>query len=238
MARIILLIAIALAAYMVWQRLQKTAGPARKKMLWQLAAIVGALVLLLLVATGRLHWIGAALAAVLAGLKRWLPLALPYLQHLRKKPASASSAPPGGQSSGVDTQTLSMHLDHDSGQLSGTVNSGRWQGYKLEQMGEHELLDLYHHCCQFDVDAARLLENFLEQQLGANWRERQHQENRSAGGEMVHDEALAILGLNAGASREDILQAHRKLMQKLHPDRGGNDYLAAQLNQARDTLLS
>lgn len=54
---------------------------------------------------------------------------------------------------------------------------------------------------------------------------------------MSADDALEILGLEPGASEQDVITAHRRLMQRLHPDRGGSDYLAALLNQAKGTLL-
>ncbi|MEM7196291.1 MAG: DnaJ domain-containing protein [Pseudomonadota bacterium] len=59
----------------------------------------------------------------------------------------------------------------------------------------------------------------------------------SPGSAMSHEEAYEILGLEPGASDEDIISAHRKLMLKIHPDRGGNDYLASRINKAKDVLL-
>ena len=64
-----------------------------------------------------------------------------------------------------------------------------------------------------------------------------HAGQSHTGGDMNRAEALAILGLKEGASKEEIVAAHRHLMQKLHPDRDGNDYLAAKLNQAKDLLV-
>ncbi len=59
----------------------------------------------------------------------------------------------------------------------------------------------------------------------------------SSGPTMSPTEALAVLGLEEGASEEEIIVAHRKMIQKIHPDRGGSDYLAAKINQAKDTLI-
>lgn len=55
---------------------------------------------------------------------------------------------------------------------------------------------------------------------------------------MSEEEALSVLGLRPGADAEAVRAAHRKLISQLHPDRGGTDYLAAKINEARDYLIA
>lgn len=164
--------------------------------------------------------------------------------------------PSPGRSSDVETPYLRMKLDHDSGVLDGVILQGRFEGRRLGEMSEAEVLELLRECRVNDEGSALILETYLDRVYGTAWRSGDAggagagQDSASSGprwgrrggrasanGEMSRDEAYEILGLRPGASDEQIKAAHRELMQKMHPDRGGSNYLASKLNQAKDVLL-
>lgn len=158
MARLAVLLAIAILGYLLWQELKKRSPEQRRKMLLRgmFFGLIG--IVLILAATGRVHWLMAAAAASIPFIKILFGLllrALPFLQIWQKqRHAKTEHSPP-------------VHTDS----------------------------------------------------------------------ELTEDEAWQLLGLKPNDSREDVIRAHKSLIQKLHPDRGGNDYLAAKLNAARDLLL-
>jgi hypothetical protein len=237
--RLILLLAIGIIAYVVYQRLRAVPPANRKKAYLQLGLVLLVVVVVVATVTGRMHWLGAAFTALLVGASRMLPMLIrlfPMVQLFQRHRGSASSTGHSGQTSSVETALLRMVLDHDNGDMHGEVLSGDFAGCQLDELDQAQLEEVLVWCRSRDADSARLLESYLQRRFDGET-DYQQTPPPESGGNMSNKEALAVLGLNAGASKAEITAAHRTLMQKLHPDRGGNDYLAAKLNQAKDTLL-
>jgi uncharacterized membrane protein len=71
-----------------------------------------------------------------------------------------------------------------------------------------------------------------------HFRQAESRQSAASGATMTRQEAALILGVSPQARPDAVREAHRRLITKNHPDKGGNDYLAAKINQARDVLLS
>jgi hypothetical protein len=144
-----------------------------------------------------------------------------------------------GQTSRVATEHLEVELDHDSGEIRGRVLKGSLAGRELEGLTPAETARLWDDCRFIDPQSAQILEAYLDRRH-PTWREdfaRSEGQAKPAGAAMTRAEALQVLGLEEGASEADIRHAHRELMMKLHPDRGGSTYLAAKINAAKEVLL-
>jgi hypothetical protein len=235
---------LALALLFVWWFMrtppERVARILRQALLW-----VGGALLIFLAASGRLHWLFALFGAAAPFAQRILRLVqfMPLLQRMLGifHGARTASGPNSGQRSTVRTRFLHMELEHDTGTLSGRVLEGRFKGHKLADLSLEQLLDLLAECSAEDAQSTAVLEAYLDREHGERWREGEPADERGAKqastDRMTRDEAYEILGLQPGADREQILQAHRLLMQKLHPDRGGSTYLATMINLAKDLLL-
>lgn len=250
LGRLILLVVLILGVlwFLHWFRRtppRQVAKTLRTGALW---GTIGLLVVMAL--TGRLNPLFAALAAAVPVVMRGFNLLrmLPAIQQVLRAlgisavPGVSGSSDPGGTGKGssIRTRFLEMTLDHASGEMDGLVLEGSFQGRLLSAMDLSELLELLQHCRTDDSQSAALLEAFLDRTRGDEWREvSPGGETRTPAGSapMNRDEALAVLGLGADADDQAVRDAHRRLIQRLHPDRGGSDYLAAKINEAKRLLL-
>jgi hypothetical protein len=155
--------------------------------------------------------------------------------------------PSQGQASRVQTDHLDMELDHDTGAIRGRILKGRFAGWDIEMLAPADLVVLWQDYAFRDPPSAQILEAYLDRRH-PTWREDIDRDFEGFGEDrdrrrtaqqpsMTREEALEILGLQEGAGEEDIRAAHRELMKKVHPDRGGSNYLAAKINEAKDVLL-
>ena len=226
---------IALIALARW--LGRANATQRSRTLKQILLYGTGAILLLLVITGRLHWLFALIGAALPWLQRAMMARRAWTTFRSMR------GPQSGQNSRVETAFLRMTLDHDTGDLNGEVIQGAFSGSKLLDLSLDQLLELLDQLRAGDAQSAALLEAYLDRTQDASWRK--HDEtttdetvHTAASGPMNRQEAAEILGVSADTPHKVIIQAHRRLIQRLHSDRGGSDYLAAMINKAKDVLLA
>ncbi|HUS96404.1 MAG TPA: DnaJ domain-containing protein [Hyphomicrobiaceae bacterium] len=145
---------------------------------------------------------------------------------------------PTVQTSRVVTEFLEMELDLDSGAMQGQIRKGVFAGRDIEGMAPAELALLWQDCRFEDPQSAQLVEAYLDN-IHPSWREdmTRAEAETGAGGKLTVQEAREILGVSLDATASEIRQAHRELMKKFHPDRGGSAYLATKINEAKEILL-
>lgn len=203
-----------------------------------------------------LRWGGLALAVIVAivllatrqfqflyGLAIFLVPWIIRARALRNRMKSARG-PTAGQASEVRTRFIVMQLDHDSGHMDGAVQEGPFAGKRLSQLTLDEVAALYRAAFTADQASAQVLQAYLERMHGDAWRapadegaEKAAGAGKTTGGPISLGDARAILGVGPDATQDEIKQAHRRLMKQFHPDHGGSDYLAAQINEAKEVLL-
>lgn len=240
MARIILLLATGFALWYIWRQivnLKARPPEQRRAATWKLVFIGIFAVTLALVVTGRAHWLTAAVAGLLPvvkGLATTAMRAIPLLQIWQRNS--------GGQfGPRFKTAYLEVKINLGNGHIDGKVLQGQFAGKELSTLDRPQLDLLADELRGQDREGSLLLSAYMARRFGAgaNADGQQHagqQANQHAG--LSTEEALQILGVAPDANPEDISKAHKRLIQKLHPDRGGNDYLAAKVNAAKDLLLS
>ena len=186
-----------------------------------------AIALLLLVISGRIPVIFAAISA-----------AIPFLHRLFAYRGLIGAA---GRFAGsrfgptkLTTKWLVVEYDMTRRSLDGTVTRGQFDGQKLSQLGEAQLNSLLEEVSD-DFQSRAAVNAYIIMRKG----EPDPQKSQASAlmdGKMSVSQAYEILGLEENASLDEVKMAHKRLMQKLHPDRGGSSYLAAQINHAKDVL--
>lgn len=206
--------------------------------------------MLFLGVTGRLHPLFALIGAAIPISMRLIPwltrgAQLASVYRFLRNAGFGAAIPTGNrgqgpQSSEITTRFIHMMLFHDTGMMDGTVLEGQFKDRKLSQLELTQLQSLLQEC-QGDADSCNLLMAFLDREH-EGWQADgpyadspgpRPQDDTS----MTETQALDILGLNDDASKDEIVNAHRRMMQKMHPDRGGSTYLAAKINAAKDYLV-
>ena len=227
--------------------LWRSQGPSKNTRIVIIASLILVCVLGTFVMLGRIPWFVAAGTTLLPFVRIFANLVrvaisflffkqfLGLVRNVSGSFSTAKAVPPENSDSETQTTELAMKLNHRTGSMTGTVLGGEFEGCDLDSLSDEDLLKVYRTLRE--EESKRLLEAYV-----ARHRPHLHETTKEAneqtdGDEMSLKRAADILGVSIDANKEEIIAAHRRLMDKLHPDKGGSSYLAAELNAAKKVML-
>jgi hypothetical protein len=230
MPKLLLLIAAIVGLWYWWSYQKNLAENKRKPFLWRSGFWLILALSVYLIVTGRMHWLGAGIAALIPVLRTllvWGTRAGPLLRLFGRFKTSPSQ---------FRTEFLVISINFTTGSVEGEIISGDYSGKKLRELSQDELKLLSQQYKTVDKESYVLLQAYLIRS-GSNNDQAYQQYNPDNFNELTESEAFEILGLPNTASKDEVVKAHKRLMQRMHPDRGGSDYLAAKINAAKDQLV-
>lgn len=242
MSRLIILIALGVVGWLIYklyfQKLRQQGKPGMMK----LGLIALGLAFIALAVSGRAHVAFALIGAAMTQIVRIMPLLIrffPAFQQMFNSNRIFGDSGSKNQRSTIKTKMLSISLEHDSGQIDGQVTDGTFKGKTLSELTREDIQALYQECTQRDPEGVRLLQAFISRRFGDQGDDQSDKTQADYTNSVTSShEAREILGVGEDATREDIIASHRRLMGKLHPDKGGSTYLATKINAAKEVLVS
>lgn len=230
MPKIILILALLIGVWYWWSYLRKLPKDKSRPFLWKTGFWLVLGVASYLVITGRMHWLGAGLAAlvpILRSVVLWGFRAAPLVRLFGRFKSTPSQ---------FRTSSLVVTINFANGQITGEITTGDLAGKQLSELSTDEIKALAQQLKETDKESYVLLQAYLMRSGSADEQTANHFKSDSYR-DISKAEAYEVLGISADSSKEEVIKAHKRLMQKLHPDRGGSDYLAAKINAAKDLLI-
>ena len=212
----------------LWRSWKTTPADKRKPIIIKIVIAVVVAATFLAVATGRMHPLGALVAAIIPLARFGMGTAMKVLPFWMQRTGGVAS---------FKTEYLNVRFHIQKARVEGSIIKGPHEGKNLRELSEDEIEELIAFYQGKDSKSYYLIKVFSKQGNVAGEDQINDQASPPSFGDPAIDEALEILGLEEEPTKEDITKAHRKLINKLHPDRGGSAFLASRVNQARDVLM-
>jgi hypothetical protein len=181
------------------------------------------IIALVLIFSGKLNFLPVALAPALLFFRRISSL-LSILNFFSRSSFGSKFKPT------INTKYLKIQIILQTKQAIIEIKEGEFKGRGFSSLSKPEVYKLLSELKVNDPRGFGILNVVMNQSY-------QHSQNTSSS-QMSEEEALSILGLQKGASSDEIKKSYYDLMKKFHPDKDGNNYLSNLISEAKNKLLN